>query len=67
MVSDDISQDKDLDQIDVLFEELLTRSVKCQIIKANTRLELVANKILKKYNRQINRKNLKKTNGSAVK
>ena len=45
MVSDDISQDKDLDQIDVLFEELLTRSVKCQIIKANTRLELVANKI----------------------
>ena len=67
MVSDDILQDKDLDQIDVLFEELLTRSVKCQIIKANTRLELVANKILKKYNRQINRKNLKKTNGSAVK
>ena len=45
MVSDDILQDKDLDQIDVLFEELLTRSVKRQIIKANTRLELVANKI----------------------
>lgn len=45
MMSDDILQDKDLDQINVLLEELLTRSIKRQIIKPNTRLELVANKI----------------------
>ena len=44
-MSDDILQDKDLDQINVLLEELLTRSIKRQIIKPNTRLELVANKI----------------------
>ena len=44
-MSDDILQDKDLDQINVLLEDLLTRSIKRQIIKPNTRLELVANKI----------------------
>ena len=37
MVSDDILQDENLDQNDVLFEELPTRLVKCQIIKPNAR------------------------------
>ena len=61
MVSGDILQDKKLDQNDVLFEELPIRPVKRQIIKPNARFELAANKIRKKnYNRQGNRKNLKK-------
>ena len=63
MVSDDILQDKNSDQNDVLFEELPTCPVKCQIIKPNTRLELAK----KKYNRQRNRKKQKKTNARVAK
>ena len=44
MVSDDIPEDKNLDQNNVLFGQLPTRPVKRQIIKPNTILELTANK-----------------------
>ena len=44
MVSDDILRDKNSDQNNVLFEELPTCPVKCQIIKPNTRLELAKKK-----------------------
>ena len=62
MVSDDILQGKNLDQNDVLFEELPTRPVRHQVIKPNARLELAANKIKKKFDRQRNRKDKKKKN-----
>ena len=45
MVSDDILRDKNSDQNNVLFEELPTCPVKCQIIKPNARLELAKKKI----------------------
>ena len=67
MVSDDILLDEILDQDDVLFDELTTHLVKSQIIKPNQKLELVVNKIKKKYARQRNRKNLKTTNTRAEK
>ena len=67
MVSDDILLDEILDQDDVLFEELTTHLVKSQIIKPKQKLELVVNKIKKKYARQRNRKNLKRTNARAEK
>ena len=44
MVSDDIPEDKNLDQNNVLFGQLPTHPVKRQIIKPNTILELTANK-----------------------
>ena len=44
MVSDDIPEDKNLDQNNVLIGQLPTRPVKRQIIKPNTILELTANK-----------------------
>ena len=44
MVSDDILLDKNSDQNNVLFEELPTCPVKCQIIKPNARLELAKKK-----------------------
>ena len=44
MVSDDILRDKNSDQNNVLFEELPTCPVKCQIIKPNARLELAKKK-----------------------
>ena len=60
MVSDDILQVKNLDQNDVLFEESPTRPVRHQVIKPNARLELAANKIKKKFDRQRHRKDKKK-------
>ena len=67
MMSDDIFLDEMLDQNDVLCEELPIHLVKSQIIKPNQKLELVVNKIKKKYARQRNRKNLKRTNARAEK
>ena len=57
MVSDDILQDKNLNQKDVLFQELPTHPARHQIIKPNEKLELVTNKIKKKYARHRNREN----------
>ena len=58
MVSDDILQGENLNQNDVLFQELPTHPVRHQIIKPNEKLELVTNKIKKKYARHRNRENL---------
>ena len=57
MVSDDILQDKNLNQNDVLFQELPTHLARHQIIKPNEKLELGTNKIKKKYARHRNREN----------
>ena len=56
-----------MNQNDVLFGELPTSPVRHQIIKLNQKLELVANKIKKKYARQRNRGNLKNKNSRATK
>ena len=60
MVSDDILWGENLDQNDALFEELSTPPVRCQIVKPDTRLELMANKNFKKCDRQRNRKDKKR-------
>ena len=57
MVSDDILQDKNLNQNDVLFQELPTHLARHQIIKPKEKLELGTNKIKKKYARHRNREN----------
>ena len=49
MVCDDILKDENLNQNDVLFEEIPKRPLKLQIIRANKKFELAANKIKKKY------------------
>ena len=67
MVPADILQDKNLNQNNVLFEELPASPARHQIIKANQKLELVANKIKKKYARQRNRGNLKNKNSRTTK
>ena len=60
MVFDDILWGENLDQNDALFEELSTPSVRCQIVKPDARLELMANKNFKKCGRQRNRKDKKR-------
>ena len=60
MVSDDILWGENIDQNDALFEELSTPPVRCQIVKPDARLELMANKNFKKCGRQRNRKDKKR-------